>query len=81
MNYLKQLMNAEREFSGLANVKKERSEDMSLSLFYRNKNLYEFYKCRKERDSYRREIEELADEQFPLHLEIDIHEILNSTAS
>jgi hypothetical protein len=80
MNYITQLMNAEREFSGLANVKKARSKDKSLNLFYRNKNLYEYYKVRKERDSYRREIEEMADEQFPIHLEIDIHELLHTSA-
>ena len=81
MNYLKQLMNAEREFSGLAQVKKKGSKNMSLTLAERNRNLYNFFKVCRERDSYRREIEEMADEQFPLHLEIDIHEILNSTAS
>lgn len=79
--YLSQLMQAEREFTKLAEIKNQRSQDQSLNLFYRNKNLYEYYKARRERDSYRREIEELAEEHFPLHLELDIHELISCARS
>lgn len=73
-------MQAEREFTQLTQIKQQRSKDMTLSLFHRNKNLYEHLKCKRERDSYRREIEELADEHFPIHLELDILELLQLTA-
>ncbi|WP_373399722.1 hypothetical protein V8V91_08695 [Algoriphagus halophilus] len=81
MSYLNQLMNAEREFTKLAAVKLERSKDMTLSLFYRNKNYYDHLKAMREVRSYRREIEELADTHFPIHLEITFHELLRTPTS
>jgi hypothetical protein len=81
MNYLIQLMQAEREFRKLTKVKLEASKDKSLSLYYQNRNLYDHLKCKREHQSYMREIEELAEDQFPLHLEITLHEILLSEPS
>lgn len=81
MNYLIQLMRAEREFAQLAKIKKLRSKDRFLSKFYRLKNWYEYLKCHAEQQDYLREIEEMAEEQFPLHLEITIQELLQTPST
>ena len=72
-------MQAEREFTQLAQIKDERSKDQRLSYILRKRNQWEFIKCIAERDSYRREIEQLAQEHFPLSLELELLDLLNTT--
>lgn len=80
MNYFHTLMQAEREFRQLQKIKLGHSKNPRLSQTDRNKLFYEHLKCKKEADSYKAEIEMLAENSFPLPLELTIHEILNSQA-
>jgi hypothetical protein len=78
--YITNLMQAEREFRKLTAIKLQRSTDPSLSKFYQNKNFYEHLKCRAEHQSYLAEIEQIADDHFPLHLSLELCGILNLPA-
>ena len=76
--YLQTLMQAEREFTKLAQTKDQRSKDKSLPHCQRMRNQWDHVKCIAERDSYRREIEEIAEDSFPPHLELEIYDIINT---
>lgn len=78
--YLTNLMNHEREFRKLAQLKLQRSKDPNLSKFYQEKNFYEHLKCKAEHQSYKAEIEQLADYTFPLPLTLELCGLLNLPA-
>ena len=76
MNYLQKLMNAEREFSALQKKKKAQSQNMMLCSEQRSRLFYESLKCLAERNDYKREIDELAEINFPIELKREINQIL-----
>lgn len=73
-------MNAEREFSKLADTKLRQSLSPGLDFPQRKRLMWDHHKVHTEHLSYKQEIEQLADEQFPLHLAIEVNEILQSQA-